>query len=87
MLKDKIEPGEITKWLDKLDPMVEDIEVDGPKGESMLQNMRAYVSDSKHFLNEGNLVKSFEAMVWAWSILELCEELEIFRISKLKSKK
>ena len=80
MVTDKIEPQEITKWLEKLEPMLDQIEVDGSKGEAMLQNMRAYVDDSRHFLENGKLVKSFEAMVWAWAIMELCQELEIFRI-------
>ena len=84
---DRIEPGEITKWLDKLEPMLENVEVINQNGESFLQNAKAYVSDSRHFLEQGNLVKSFEAMIWAWSIFELCQELEIFMFSELKSEK
>ena len=84
---DRVEPEEITKWLDKLEPMLENVEVINQKGESFLQNAKAYVSDSRHFLEQGNLVKSFEAMIWAWSIFELCQELEIFMFSELKSEK
>ena len=70
------EIGQMTK---KIEPLLEGIEVNSDKGEEMLTNMKAYISDSKHFLKAGNLVKSFEAIVWAWAILEICEELEVFK--------
>ncbi|MFQ6009514.1 MAG: DUF357 domain-containing protein [Candidatus Aenigmatarchaeota archaeon] len=79
-MEDKIEPQEITRWLEKLEPLLEKIEVVDSRGEAQLQNLKAYVSDSRHFLENSNLVKSFEAMVWAWAIFELCKELEIFQI-------
>jgi len=68
---DRIEPEEITKWLDKLEPMLENVEVVNQRGESFLQNAKAYVSDSRHFLEQGNLVKSFEAMIWASFLSEI----------------
>jgi len=39
--------------------------------------MKAYISDSKHFLKEGDYVRSFEAIVWAWAIYEICKELNV----------
>jgi hypothetical protein len=44
----------------------------------MLRNIRAYRNDSKHFLERGDLIKSFECLIWAWAILELGRELEFF---------
>jgi len=75
--------NEIEKMIEKIEPLVECIEVKDEKGEQMLTNMKAYISDSKHFLKAGNEVKSFEAIVWAWAILEICEELDVFRVRKL----
>ena len=45
----------------------------------MLQNIRAYREDSKHFFSRGDLVKSFECLIWAWAILEIGEELEFLK--------
>ncbi|MBN2202995.1 MAG: DUF357 domain-containing protein [Candidatus Aenigmarchaeota archaeon] len=71
---------EIKEMTEKIEPMVGRIEVKDEKGQEMLTNMNAYIADSKHFLEIGNDLKSYEAIVWAWAILELCEELEVFTI-------
>jgi uncharacterized protein len=73
---------ETIKMLNKIEPMVDGIETKDAKGEEMLTNMKAYISDSKHFLKVKDLVRAFECSVWAWAILELCEELEVFKIGK-----
>jgi hypothetical protein len=74
---------EIRKMTEKIEPLIKGIEIRDEKGEEMLTNMKAYISDSKHFLKNGNEVKSFEAIVWAWAILEICEELGVFKVRKL----
>lgn len=79
-MREKVEIEEINKWLNKLEPLVDKIEVMDAKGEEMLTNMKAYISDSKHFMGTGDLVRSFEAIVWAWSIFELCQELGLFLV-------
>jgi len=73
---------ETLKMIEKIEPLVGKIEVKGEKGEEMLENMKAYISDSKHFLGNENYLKAFEAIVWAWAILEICEELEVFKIER-----
>ncbi|MFH1474130.1 MAG: DUF357 domain-containing protein [Candidatus Aenigmatarchaeota archaeon] len=73
---------EIEKMTVKIEPLVEMIKVKDDKGQEMLTNMKAYISDSKHFLKANNEVKSFEAIVWAWAILEICEELEVFKLER-----
>ena len=73
---------ETLKMLEKIEPLIDSIEVNKDKGEEMFSNMKAYIADSKHFLKEGNLIKAFEAAVWSWSILEICEELEVFKIER-----
>lgn len=69
---------EIEKMLTKIEPLVDKIEVRDEKGERMLSNMKAYIDDSKHFLENGDLVKSFEAIVFAYGILETCIDLGVF---------
>jgi len=73
---------EIEKMINRIEPLIDKIRIDDEKGEEMLTNMKAYISDSKHFLKNGNMVKSFESIVWAWAILEICEELEVFKIER-----
>ena len=73
---------ETIKMIEKIEPLIGKIEVKGDKGEEMLENMKAYIADSKHFLQKKNYLKSFEAIVWAWSILEICEELGIFKVER-----
>jgi len=74
--------NEIVKMIEKIEPLIGRIEIKDERGEEMLVNMKAYISDSKHFLGDGNYLKSFEAIVWAWAILEICEELNIFKIER-----
>lgn len=66
--------------LEKIEPLVDKIEVKDDKGEEMMENMKAYIADSKHFLGKKNYLKSFEAIVFAYGILETCIDLEIFVI-------
>ncbi len=73
---------ETIKMIEKIEPLIDKIETNGKKGEEMMENMKAYVSDSKHFLKNKNYLKSFEAIVWAWAILEICEELDVFKLKR-----
>ena len=77
-MRDKVEIDEIEKWLNKIEEIVPKIDILDPKGQDLFTNMEAYISDCKHFREQGDLVRSFEAVVWAWSIFELCQELGIF---------
>lgn len=70
--------AEIEKWSKKLDESLQNVRLSGEKGTKMLRNIKAYRSDSKHFLERGDLIKSFECLIWAWAILELSRELEFF---------
>ncbi len=72
--------AEIKKWSKRLDGSLLSVHPAGEKGAKMLQNIRAYRSDSKHFLKRGDLIKSFECLIWAWAILELGKELGIFKV-------
>ncbi len=71
---------EINDMLVKIGPLVEKVKTKDAKGQEMLTNMKAYIADSRHFLEKGILIKSFEAIVWAWAILEICEDLGVFRL-------
>jgi hypothetical protein len=70
---------ETEKWLARLKkerPGVKIIDKDKTlekKAKEALRNMDAYIKDTSHFLEKGDFVRAFEAVVWAWGILETLE--------------
>ncbi len=73
---------ETLKMLKKIEPLIDKIEIVDSRGKEMLTNMKAYIDDSKHFLQDGDFIKAFESIVWSWAILEICEELGVFKIRR-----
>ena len=41
------------------------------------KNIDAYISDSFHFMKKNDLVRAFEAVIWAWSWIEIGREQKI----------
>jgi hypothetical protein len=35
------------------------------------ENIIAYIKDSEYFLAKGELIKAFEAIIWAWALYEI----------------
>lgn len=68
--------NEIKKWSKKLDNSLLNVRALDNHGTRMLENARAYREDSKHFFERGDLVKSFECLIWAWALLEVGKELK-----------
>lgn len=63
---------ETEKWEEKLEQRLGELE-----GESEFrENAEAYLEDSRHFREEGDLVRAFEAVIWGWAWLEIGEDLE-----------
>ena len=73
-----ITANEIEKWLKKIRPIIEKIHLKTPQAQEMYENMKAYISDSNHFLENGDYVRAFEAVIWAWAIYEICMKLGVF---------
>lgn len=65
---------EIKKWMKRLETAVGETRALSPKGVDFLANIRAYQSDSLHFYGKGDLVRSFEALIWAWAYCEIGKE-------------
>ncbi len=81
-MNESVTVEEINKWLVKIEEIVPKIEVAEPRGQGWYTNMKAYISDSKHFRDDGDLVRGFEAVVWAWAIFEICVDLGVFSVEK-----
>jgi hypothetical protein len=73
--------AEIRKWGARLDERLQKVTPSDGTGERMIRNARAYREDSHHFLNSGDLVKSFECLIWAWAFLEIGLELGHLKLS------
>jgi hypothetical protein len=65
---------ETEKWLEKLNDRMEG------KNESVdqMENVLAYREDTKHFLEEEDYIRAWEAVIYAWGILETLERLGRF---------
>ncbi len=65
---------ETKKWLDRLEERIErrDSSVE------QMENVLAYRDDTYHFLDEKDFIRAWEAVIYAWGILETLERLGKF---------
>ena len=59
---------ETEKWLAKIEEERKKI---GSGDDYIIKNIDAYISDSRHFMEKGDLIRAFEAVVWSWAYLEI----------------
>ena len=83
-LSDNIEENlrnETTKWLERAEQLVCEISIGGINSGHghFMRNISAYISDSKYFLKEGDPIRAFESVVWAWAWIEIGLEMEILK--------
>jgi hypothetical protein len=62
---------ETQRWLERIKREIEKCEIQDKNKIDFLQNVRAYISDSEHFLKEEKLVLAFEAVIWAWAWFDI----------------
>jgi hypothetical protein len=70
-----IEPdlrNETVKWLQRAEQLFSKI---SNKDDRFGENIAAYISDSHHFLDNGDLIRAFEAVIWAWAWMEIGQEM------------
>lgn len=75
MLEDELKQ-EIEKWSKRLDEKIPETPASDDEGAKLLENIRAYRKDSRHFLEQDDLMKSFECLIWAWALLETGRKLK-----------
>ncbi len=68
--------AETLKWLERAEELFSKISGE----DSFMENISAYISDSKYFLEKGDLIRAFEAVIWAWAWMEI--GLETKRLKK-----
>jgi len=64
---------ETLKWLKKAEALFAKTRGD----ERFCQNISAYLQDSRYFLGQGDLIRAFEAVVWAWAWMEIGLEMAL----------
>lgn len=69
---------ETGKWLLKIKEEMKGVRLKDSSKEGFLKNINAYIQDSEYFLEKNDLIRSFEAVIWAWSLLETGRELGFF---------
>jgi hypothetical protein len=70
MLESKLSK-EIEKWTCKLDEILPTTKSSSDEGKDLIEDIKAYSKDSEYFLEKGDLIKSFECLIWAWALLEI----------------
>ena len=59
--------AETVKWQKKAQDLYESISRDG----EFRENVSAYIRDCQYFLEKGDLIRAFEAVIWAWAWMEI----------------
>ena len=66
---------ETLKWLEKAEALFCQVSGD----EHFLDNVSAYIRDSHYFLEKKDLIRAFEAVIWAWAWMEIGLEKEMLK--------
>lgn len=71
---------ETEKWLERLDERLEELreEADDLDSVEQVENVLAYRNDTEHFIEEEDYIRAWEAVIYAWGILETLERLGKF---------
>ncbi len=48
------------------------------------ENIIAYIKDSEYFLEKGELIKAFEAIIWAWALYEINFSKDLKNMDEVK---
>lgn len=71
--------NETIKWLERAEKKRENLAILDKSKEDMIKNIDAYISDSMNFLEQKKYILAFEAVIWAWSWMEILEEFGIIK--------
>ena len=69
---------ETKKWLSRIEKKMPKVR-ETAKNKNYVQNIKAYISDCKHFMKQEKYILSFEAVVWAWAWLQILRELKLIK--------
>jgi hypothetical protein len=67
--------AETVKWQKKAQDLYENVSGD----REFLENIFAYIRDCQYFLEKDDLIRAFEAVIWAWAWMEIGLEKGLLR--------
>ncbi|MBU2496503.1 MAG: DUF357 domain-containing protein [Nanoarchaeota archaeon] len=70
--------NETSKWLSKIEKEMSKIK-ETTQNKEYIINIKAYISDCKHFTQKGKHILAFEAIIWAWAWLQILRELKLIK--------
>lgn len=76
ILEDELR-AETEKWLNRADDAFQKLAFQDKEGERFSTNIAAYLSDSRHFLENNDLIRAFEAVIWAWAWMEIGLDIDL----------
>jgi len=59
--------SETIKWQGKAEDLYLKVSGDG----EFLENVSAYIRDCQYFIEKNDLIRAFEAIIWAWAWMEI----------------
>ena len=59
--------SETVKWQNKAQDLCNNISGE----DEFMENISAYIRDCQYFLEKGDLIRAFEAIIWAWAWMEI----------------
>ncbi len=71
---------ETNKWLAKLEGEMKNARASEKykkPAEEIMENIRAYISDCRHFLEKKDFLNAYEAVVYAWGMYEVASRMKI----------
>ena len=69
---------ETEKWLERIKKAFSSVKASN-RNERYIENVKAYIADSEYFLEKGDLIRAFEAVIWAWAWLEIGKEIGVVK--------
>jgi len=78
-MRNRIPREEIDKWLLRLKKELKNVKANGKKGKEFLDNINAYIIDCEHFLKNGDYVKAWELISFAWGLFEAGIDLKLLK--------
>lgn len=68
---------QVKKWLSKAENKYKKLRYKKKPDLDMLENIKAYLLDTKYFMEKKEWINAFEAVIWAWAWIEIGLELKI----------
>ena len=69
--------NQVRKWLSKAENRYKTLRYRKKPDVDLLENINAYLLDTKYFMERKDWINAFEAVIWAWAWIEIGLELKI----------